>query len=298
MRRLRIEVPASSANLGPGFDSLGLALNLVDIVTAEIGGEEIRLETAAGNVDPRDNLICRGYRAWSDDTGTALPGATFSVDQRIPVGKGLGSSAAAIVAGLAAGAFVAKDLDAADRIIRIATEIEGHADNAVPATLGGVTVAFRDAGAVHALNVANHLGLGIALFVPHERLGTDRSRRVLPEIVSFSDAVFNVGRAAYLTTALIWGKWELIGPAMRDRLHQPYRSALIPALDVVIDAAIAAGAYGAALSGGGPSVIALGPEELAADVAAAMQSCAHNANWPGKGIVSGVRHKGVVVVES
>jgi homoserine kinase len=115
--------------------------------------------------------------------------------------------------------------------------------------------------------------------------------------VPLADAVFDLGRVAYLTTALIWGKWELICPAMQDRLHQPYRLALIPGLDAVIAAAVEAGAYGASLSGGGPAVIALGPSGEAERFAAAMEACARDRGWEGKGMVTRVREHGVQAIE-
>ena len=246
-------------------------------------------------MDPCRNLLCRAYRLWWEDAGHTPPGVRFEVDRRIPLGKGLGSSAAACVAGLAAAAFAAEDKAPADRIVRLATQLEGHPDNVAPATLGGVVAVIQDGDAVRATPIASHLSLGVALFVPEAGLDTQKARDILPATVPLTDAVFNVGRAAYLTAALIWGRWELIGPAMEDRLHQPYRARLIPALEAVIATALSAGAFGAALSGGGPSVIALGPAERAGEFAAAMEACALGKNWPGKAMVTRVRHRGVEV---
>lgn len=303
MTRIRIEVPATSANLGPGFDTLGLALDLVNVIHVELDAADSAVLVAGigGDypiaIDSSDNLICTAYRRWAEDTGAALPGARFSLENRIPVARGLGSSAAAIVAGLSAAAFAAGDKRPRDRIIRLASLMEGHADNAVAATLGGVTAGFIEGSCVHALSVASHLSLGIALFVPDQPLLTADARAVLPESVPRRDATFNVGRVAYLTTALIWGRWECIGPAMADRLHQPYRAHLLPALGDVIAAANDGGAYGAALSGGGPSVIALGPREEAARFAAAMERRASERGWSGTSMVARIRHLGVQVTE-
>lgn len=303
MKRIRIEVSATSANLGPGFDTLGLALDILNTVHVELDQNDptVLLTEITGenppSLDPRDNLICAAYRRWADDTETTLPGARITVENRIPVARGLGSSAAAIVAGLSAAAFAAGDKQPRDRILRLASLMEGHADNAVAATLGGVTAGFLDGDQVHALNVANHLNLGVAIFVPEEPLLTADARAILPDSIPRRDAVFNVGRVAYLTTALIWGRWDLIAPAMEDRLHQPYRARLLPALTEVISAATTAGAFGAALSGGGPSVIALGPEDIVEQFAAAMQECAHRREWPGKSMVTRIRHLGVQVTE-
>jgi homoserine kinase len=300
MTRLRIEVPATSANLGPGFDTLALALDILDTVTVDLepeGGDAILVQASgdAATLNPRDNLMCRAYRLWGEELDATLPGARFSLESRIPVGKGFGSSAASIVTGLAAAAFAAGIRDPQDQILRLAVQIEGHPDNVVAATLGGVTTAFCDGPEVHALTIVNHLTIGVGLFVPEERLQTRRARAAIPRSIPHADAVYNVGRVSYLTTALTWGKWELIGPAMQDRLHQPYRSRLVPALDGVIAAALEAGAYGAALSGGGPSVIALGPRDAAERFTAAMEDAAHRLHWPGTGLVTSVRHVGVQV---
>ncbi|HLJ65744.1 MAG TPA: homoserine kinase [Chloroflexota bacterium] len=300
MTRLRVEVPASSANLGPGFDCLALALDLVDIVTVDLAlesSEVVLLATQgeATDLDPVENLLCRAYRAWGHDADRQLPGARFSLESRIPVGKGFGSSAASLVAGLATAAFACGDNQPRDRMLRLAAALEGHADNVAAATLGGVTTAFCDGEEVHALHLANHLSLGVSLFVPRDTLPTEQARAALPRRVPLADAVFDIGRSTYLVTALIWGRWELIGPAMQDRIHQPYRARLIPGMEAVIAAATESGAYGAALSGGGPSVIALGPRERAAEVAAAMERAARDARWEGNSLVSSIRAQGVRV---
>lgn len=302
MKQLRIDVPATSANLGPGFDSLAMALDLADtfVVDFDPSGDEVVVDEATSTEAgiPRcEHYTCRAYSAYAQDAGIQLPGASFTLESRIPVGKGFGSSAAAIVAGLAAAAHAAGEQDPQARIVRLAAKLEGHPDNSTAATLGGVTVAFCDGDLVHALNVVNHVSLGIALFVPDAPLRTIEARAVLPKEVSVRDAVYNLSRSSYLVTALAWGRSELIAPAMRDRVHQPYRTQLIPALDPVISAALEAGACGAALSGGGPAVIALGPQGHIGDIAAAMQATAHQHDWAGHSIVTNVRSRGVRLIE-
>jgi homoserine kinase len=320
MKRLRLEVPATSANLGPGFDTLGMALDIVDTVEVELdaGARDVTLDCVEVDdrlqvhdrlqvddrlhgdelhLDPHDNLICQGYRSWFAEEEKEPPGARFTLRSRIPIGKGFGSSAASLVAGLATAAFVSETKEPPERMLRLATRLEGHADNVAPAIMGGVTVAFCEGDAVYALHVANHLSLGVALFVPEETLPTAEARSALPHQVPLADAVYDLGRLAYLTTALIWGRWELIGPAMRDRLHQPYRASLIPAMDPVINAALEAGAYGAALSGGGPAVIALGPRERAVRFADAMQETACRHDWKGTSLVTQIRAAGVQLQE-
>jgi homoserine kinase len=302
VKRLRIEVPATSANLGPGFDALGLTLDIADTFIVELDPtvDEIVVDEATcleAGVERCEHYTCKAYRAYAEDTGTALPGASFTLESRIPVGKGLGSSAAAIVAGLAAAAHAAGEKDPEARIVRLAARLEGHPDNSTAATLGGVTVAFCDGEQVRALNVVNHISLGIALFVPDDPLRTVEARAVLPTAVAVSDAIYNLSRSSYLVTALAWGRWEELAPAMQDRLHQPYRRDLIPALDHVISAALEAGACGAALSGGGPAVIALGLREHIGGIAASMQDSARQYDWAGHSIVTNVRSRGVRVTE-
>jgi homoserine kinase len=298
MKRAQIEVPATSANLGPGFDCLGLALNLVDTVTVEPAPDEaVTLLDGAEEVglDPRRNLMCRAYDAWGDDAGISLPVVRFRLESRIPVSRGLGSSAASIVAGLAAARFAADEKDGLDRMLRQGTRIEGHADNVIAAALGGLTVAVREGEDVRAMNVASHFSFGVALFIPVEGLRTSKARSALPDTVPHADAVFNVARSAYLLSALMWGRWEEIAVGMEDRLHHPYRTKLIPALPDLIAAARESGAFGAALSGGGPSVIAFAPPEKAKDVGAAMERAAGLQGWAGSSLITSVRHLGVQV---
>lgn len=297
MRRLRIEIPATTANLGPGFDALGMALDFTEVVEVVIGGDEVVLEGCPPGLDPHDNLFCAGYRAWEARRGRHLRGARFSPQNRIPMARGLGSSAACVLAGVAAAAWVGDDSGAEGEILELASTLEGHADNAVAAVLGGITVACCHGERVHALRVCNAPPLEVVLYVPDAELLTDEARAALPERVPLQDAVFNVGRAAYLVTALAAGRWEALGEAMEDRLHQPYRLRHIPALNEVIGAAREAGALGAALSGGGPSVLAFVPEGRSAPVARAMEEAAQRHGEAGRSMVTRVRDEGLRVRE-
>lgn len=299
MRRFQVNAPASSANLGPGFDCLGLALDLALKLEAEIDAEsdEVVLADPADGVDPCDNLLVHAYQSWGEREGVTLPGARFRLDSEIPLAKGLGSSAACIVAGLAVAAAATETKHARDRILRWGTEMEGHPDNIAAALMGGMTVAFRQGEEVKALHVANQLAMGIALFLPDRELLTREARAMIPARVPLEDAIFDLSRVGYLITALLWGRWDILGPAMEDRLHQPYRAAVIPALEPVIIAAREAGAYGAALSGGGPSVIALCPRGQEEAIAGAMLARATECSWPGSTLTTRVREQGLVVRE-
>jgi homoserine kinase len=303
MRKLRIEIPATSANLGPGFDALGLALDLTDTITAELDPHTntVTLDSVSSEdgltLDPEANLLCEAYRRWGDDTGKPLPGVRFTLQSRVPAARGLGSSAASIVGGLVAAAYAQEEKHPQARLLDLATDMEGHPDNAVAAIMGGMTVAFREGREVRALHVANHMEMGVALFIPSDGFRTREARACLPKEVPLPDAVYNLGRAAYLTTAILWGRWECLGDAMQDRLHQPYRARFIPALDAVIAAARGAGAYGAALSGAGPTVIALTPVATAEDVRGAMETCAAERSWEGRGLLLRIRESGFQVTE-
>jgi homoserine kinase len=302
VRQLSIEVPATSANLGPGFDSLGMALDLRDTVHVELDerSDEVVLCTTvadAGPIDPHHNLFCDSYRRWGDEYGVRLPGARFTPESRIPVARGLGSSAACIVAGLAAAACGGGEPHGRDHVLDLASAIEGHPDNAVAAVLGGITVAFAEDGLVHAFRLALGAPLGVALFVPDRQLLTAQARGSLPENVPMRDVIFNLGRTGYLTAAIAKGQWESIGLAMKDRLHQPYRLRHVPELDEIIETACSAGAYGAALSGGGPSVLALTPLDRTERVAAAMEGAGREHGCPGRGMTTGVSAEGYSVKE-
>jgi homoserine kinase len=298
MKSIRIEVPASSANLGPGFDALGMALDIVDEidVTFVDAGDTI-LEMSGGearsNLDPANNLLCAAYRQWAKETGAELPGARFTIRGSIPIGKGFGSSAAAIVAGLAAGAYASGSRQARDDILRIASHMEGHADNVSAAMLGGITVSFVHDSRVFSHQVVSHADMGIAIFVPSATLLTAEARACLPKTVPIRDAALNIGRTAYLVTALMWGQWELLGPAMEDSLHQQHRARLIPALPDLISAAREAGAYGAALSGGGPAVVALCPPRQTEAIGIHMETAARQRGWDGDLLQTRIRDRGL-----
>lgn len=291
MTGVRIEVPASSANLGPGFDTLAVALDITNVVTAFPAGDGAVLE---GAEDPHRNLLCDAYRAWGAARGVTVPGVTFRMQAAIPPGRGLGSSAACILAGVASAAALAGSWTVQE-VLDVALTLESHPDNLAAAALGGLTVALRDGGRLRALHLAREVPLGVALFVPDSLLPTAEARRCLPGSVALADAVFNVGRVAYLAAAAAAGCWDEMGRGMDDRLHQPYRAALVPGLATVIGAAREAGAYGASLSGAGPAVIALAPSGRAAAVAAAMQSAAERVPCSGRAEVTAVRSTGLTV---
>lgn len=262
---ITVRVPATSANLGPGFDALGLALRLHNTLVIEPApAPEIEIEGEGEKTLPRDasHLSYQAAMAVAARVEESLgpqPVAAFRLRQQnvIPLARGMGSSAAAIVAGaVAANALLGSPLDK-QALLDLATEMEGHPDNVAPALLGGLVVCTRTPTGVRWMRLAPP-PLKVVLAVPDYHVSTEEARRRLPARVPFPDAVFNVTRTALLVAALTGGRPDLLDEATQDRLHQPYREHLVPGLNEVFAAARRAGAYGAALSGSGPAVLAFG----------------------------------------
>lgn len=265
-------VPASSANLGPGYDALGLALDFGVEVTLEEtpSGLDIQVEGDGQEEIARDdsNLIVRAAQRVFDQirqgrapgTGARVPnGLRLFVRNGIPITRGLGSSAAAIVAGLLAADRLTGANLGLDALVSLGTEMEGHPDNIVPAFFGGITVAVWEDGRVFHQSIRPPGALHLVLAVPDFHVPTEEARQRVPDRVSLQDAVHNLGRSSLLVASLASGRWDLLRVAMHDRLHQPYRRPLVPGLEEALAAAESAGAAGAALSGSGPSVLALVP---------------------------------------
>jgi homoserine kinase len=262
---ITVRVPATSANLGPGFDALGLALRLHNTLVIErAAAPEIEIEGEGATTLPRDpsHLAYRAavaVAARAEETAGGPPVQAFRLKQRnaIPLARGLGSSAAAIVGGaVAANALLGYPLDR-QALVDLATEMEGHPDNVAPALFGGLVVCTRTLNGVRWMRLAPP-SLNVVLAVPDYHVSTEEARRRLPARVPFPDAVFNVTRTALLVAALTGGRPDLLDEATQDRLHQPYREHLVPGLNEVFLAARRAGAYGVALSGSGPAVLAFG----------------------------------------
>jgi homoserine kinase len=241
-RRRLVRVPASSANLGPGFDVLGAALSLhLELDVRETG--EFSVESDLDVPRDRTNLVVRGFERLhpADD-------CEFRISSDIPLSGGLGSSAAAVLAGmLAADHMFELDAD----VMSLAAELEGHPDNVAAALNGGFVVS---AGAnVHRFEPP--MGLEAVLVIPDDGVGTRAARAALPAEVPMSDAVFNVAHTALLMLGLAGGDWELIAEGLQDRLHQPYRAGLYPRSTALLERARPLGALGATISGAGPAVL-------------------------------------------
>ncbi len=248
VREVSVRVPATSANLGPGFDSLGLALAVYARVTLR--------EAPGPEPGAAEAMMLAAARATFRAAGQTPPDLTAFWDGGIPVARGLGASAALRTgAAVAANALMGSPLDD-HALLDIAAGLEGHGDNAAPALFGGLQVVVREGRRFRTLGAPVAPGLRVVLFIPDVEMPTDESRKALPERVSREDAVHNIARSALLVAALATGAWDALGAATEDRLHQPARARIFPALPVIIRAAREAGAHGAYLSGGGSTVAA------------------------------------------
>lgn len=285
-----VRAPASSANLGPGFDCLGLALDLWNEVSATPG---------IAQHDDATNLILQSARSVFDRVGALYPGFELQCTNRIPFGRGLGSSAAAIACGvLIANAYLGSPLTEA-ALLELACALEGHPDNVVPSLLGGVRVAtVADDGRVVQVGVPVNVRLRAVVFVPEQSVPTTHARGVLPTQVPRADALFNVARSSLLVAALAAGRPDVLVEATRDRLHQPYRLELFPAGTALLHSAMQVGALGAFSSGAGPSVLALCANAPQAEaVAAAFDSTAHTLRVPGQTLELALSDAGAHVVD-
>jgi homoserine kinase len=294
--KVRVAVPATVANLGPGFDALALALAMQnEVVATQTGEPGLTIDPGPGAPeqlrDPAHNLVARAYTATCAELGALPEGLHIACVNRIPFRRGLGSSAAAALAGtLCATALHGAPWDE-QRILQWVSDMEGHPDNAAAALLGGLVIVAPGAPAAR-MDVPD--SLCAVVFVPDIEIATPLARAVVPRAVPMADAVFNAARVGLWVRAVATGDWSLLGEAMRDRWHQAPRAALFPALPALVEAAVEGGARGAALSGAGPSVVALtdGPPE---PVGEAFRAASERSGVPGAVLVSRVRNWGARV---
>ena len=282
---MHVQVPASSANLGPGFDALGLALALYNEIEAhESDRVTVTIEGEGADQLARNerNVVVRAVRAAYEAAGRPLRGCAIACVNRIPLARGLGSSAAAWVGGLVAGnALLGSPLDH-DTLLALAAGAEGHPDNVAAALLGGLTVAYAGPDGARALSLPVPTGLSWVVLVPEVSMPTAEARAILPQSVPRADAVFNVQRVALLLASLQAGRADLLPAALEDRLHEPYRLRLFPWMADVMNAARAAGALGCVLSGAGPSLLAVAQGDAeAAAVGRAMEQTLDGAGVKG-----------------
>ena len=259
-KSIRVKVPATTANLGPGFDCLGMALDLWNEVRVEAGGPTAVTVHGQGSDElPGDtgNLVYRSMEHLMERAGTDVPGLRLRCLNEIPLKRGLGSSAAAIVGGLVAANLMLPQPFSEDALLEMAVRLEGHPDNVTPALQGGLRLVVQEEDELLSAPVPLPPDLHTVLYIPEARISTEDARVVLPATVGTSDAVYNMGRAALLVNAMATGRLEDLGVATGDRLHQPYRQALFPPMKVIFRAAMKGGALGVFLSGSGSTILAL-----------------------------------------
>lgn len=295
--RVHVRVPATSANLGPGFDALGLALDLyneitaveADTVTVKLDGEGVGRLPAN-----RDNVVARAVRQAYEAAARPFRGVALTCVNRIPAARGLGSSAAAWVGGLVAGNALLGSPLSREAVLALAARAEGHPDNVAAALYGGLTVSCGlGEGRFTTVSVPVPTALRWVVLIPETTSSTAEARAVLPDAIPRADAVFNVQRVALLLAGLQSQRADVLAAAFDDRLHQPYRRRLFPWLPSVIDAARAAGAVGGALSGAGPCVLAAVLGDTT-EVARAMEGTLAAAGIPGRAQAFSVDTEGAV----
>jgi homoserine kinase len=299
--RFTVRAPASSANLGPGFDALGLALDLwneIEIDTGGVPGEVTLTGSEAPLLDKRaNNYSLAAMRDLAQLYGRTLPPLAMTLRAEVPVARGLGSSAAALVAGLmAADRVLGLELTRAE-VFAHAWSMEGHGDNVGAALYGGAILAVAGVPEALILGDGNSLGLVAVVFIPKATSATWAARAALPATVPLPDAAFNVGTAAGLSIGLLTGNRVAIAAGMHDRLHEPYRSRLFPHLTPMVEAARNAGAVGACLSGAGPTILALVDPSAAPDVEAAYRQVAEEHDVAGRVAILAPTNRGAHMVD-
>ena len=259
---ISIKIPATSANLGAGFDALGLAVSLYNYVEME-ESDKVEIISADGTQIPTDesNMVYIAARDLFEVCGKKLRGLKIRQTNNIPMTRGLGSSSACIVAGLVGANKLLGSPLGNDDIVDLSAQIEGHPDNTAPALLGGIVTAVFDGRKVHWVKQEVFTKLKLAAVIPDFELSTTKARACLPKQIDFRDAVYNLSRAALFSASLLTGKFENLKTGVDDRLHQPYRMELIPGGKEVFEIAYAHGAYAAYVSGAGPTVMAIANED-------------------------------------
>ncbi len=257
---VEVKVPATSANMGAGFDSMGIALNLYNIISVreiDKGLKIINRNSREFIPANENNLIYKSMMRVFDEVGYLKKGLEITQKSDIPMTRGLGSSSACIIGGLLAANNISGNKLSRNELIGLATEIEGHPDNVVPAMFGGFCISVRSEDSVDFKSFKISPKLKYAVMVPDYFVVTKKSRSILPETVSVSDAVFNISRAAWLSACLVSGKFDSLKIGVQDRLHQPYRKNYVDGMEEIFEKSYELGAKATFLSGSGPTIISV-----------------------------------------
>jgi homoserine kinase len=281
-----VSVPATTANIGAGFDCLGAALSLYNHFEFSLSPDELRITASGEGADQveRDetNLVYQAIAKFYEHIDRPVPPIAFHTDTQIPLSRGLGSSATAIVAGLVGANLLADSPLDRWELLDLAIAMEGHPDNVAPAMLGGCQLmASNQSGGWEFCDLQWHEDIAIAVAIPDFELSTAKARQVLPKQVSMADAIFNASHLALLSHGIQTGNASWLKAGLQDRLHQPYRQSLITGMEGVQTAAISAGAYGLVISGAGPTLLSLATVATIELVAQAMQQA-----WQAVGVTA------------
>ncbi|WP_238899244.1 homoserine kinase [Clostridium sp. YIM B02500] len=255
---ITVRVPATSANMGPGFDTLGIALNLYNDFGFREMEDGLKFNGMPEEFCNEDNIIYKAMKYCFDKAGYKIKGLEISeIKQDVPVSRGLGSSSTCIVGGLVGANEILGKKFSEEELLEMAVEIEGHPDNVAPALLGGMVVAIVDENKTYYDKIDVKNGIKFISIIPNFRLSTEEARKVLPKEISLKDGVYNVSRAALMVACFSSGKYELLRYACKDAFHQNYRSKLIPGFEEVYNKSYELGALACYLSGAGPTIMAI-----------------------------------------
>lgn len=280
MKKIRVRIPATTANFGSGFDCVGAALKLYNEIEVmqlnKTAGKQLSIEVygeGKGNLPTNErNIVWKAMKKIFDNTNTPLANYHLRLINNIPLARGLGSSSATRIGGLVAANYLTGNKLSMNEIVNIAAELEGHPDNVVPAIFGGFCISYKTDKKIQYLKLNIPKNLVAVLCIPEFEVSTIKARRILPNRIPLKDAVFNSSRVALLIAAILEKKYELLSSAMEDRIHQTYRARLIPGMEKVFQSAKKQGAYGVALSGSGSTILAICNKEVANIVGKAMQN--------------------------
>lgn len=254
---IEIRIPATSANVGPGFDCLGIAFNLYNRYFIEEIKEGLIIEGCDKEFANENNLIYTSMKKCFQKVGYNYKGIKIKIENDIPVSRGLGSSAACILGGIIGANEIAGRTLSKSEMLQLATEIEGHPDNVAPALYGGMMVSLLEDSKVYHSRIEIAKGLKFLALIPDFKLSTEESRTILPKRIHYKDGVFNVGRVSLMISTLINGQFDLIKIACKDRLHQKYRGNLIDDYDMIMEYCERLDSLGVFLSGAGPTIMVI-----------------------------------------
>lgn len=265
-KSIKLKVPATTANVGSGFDVMGIALNLYNFIEIkESNKTTINFDKNIKVSSGKNNLIYKSIERIFNEQNLKTPDFEINVSINIPTSRGLGSSSSAIIGGLVAANYFCGQKFSKNEILNFANDIEGHPDNVAPCLLGGIVSSVVENKKVFSCNINTDLDLSFVVIIPEFELPTSESRKVLPKTINFSDAIFNMSRLSFLINGFYKNDLKMIEIGLKDRLHEQYRGKLIKGFDEIKNIALENGAIGSVLSGAGPTILAVcknNPDEI------------------------------------